>query len=116
LRPNPVLRLWALCFALLSLAACGRGPATPPPPPAATHTVTIEGMRFSPEALTVRPGDTVVWVNKDLFAHTATASSAGFDSREIASGQSWSHKLQSAGDFPYICTFHPTMKARVRVE
>ena len=31
-----------------------------------THTVTIEGMRFQPEALTVARGDTIVWVNKDI--------------------------------------------------
>jgi plastocyanin len=28
-----------------------------------THTVTIEGMRFQPDVLTVAPGDTLVWVN-----------------------------------------------------
>ena len=33
---------------------------------AKTHTVTIEGMRFQPEVLTVARGDTIVWVNKDL--------------------------------------------------
>ncbi len=111
-----MLRLWPLCVALVSLLACGRGPAIPPPSPAATHTITIEGMRFAPEALTVRPGDTVVWLNKDLFAHTATTASAGFDSREIAPGQSWSYTLPVAGEFPYICTFHPTMKALIRVQ
>ena len=111
-----MLRRSALLFVVLSVPTCGRGSATPPPPPAATHTVTIEAMRFTPETLTVRPGDTVVWMNKDLFAHTATTSAAGFDSREIAPGQSWSHTLPSAGDFPYVCTFHPTMKALVRVQ
>jgi plastocyanin len=109
------MRLWVLCFAVVNLQACGRG-AAPPLPPPTTHTVTIEGMRFSPEVLTVRPGDTVVWMNKDLFAHTATTSSPGFDSREIAAGQSWSYTPRSAGDFPYVCTFHPTMKALIRVQ
>ena len=37
------------------------------------HTVTIEGMRFQPEMLTVERGDTIVWVNKDLVPHTATS-------------------------------------------
>ena len=39
----------------------------------ATHVVVIEQMRFDPPALTVQPGDRVVWVNKDLFPHTASA-------------------------------------------
>ena len=40
---------------------------------AKTHTITIEGMRFQPEVLTVSPGDTIVWVNKDIVPHTATS-------------------------------------------
>jgi plastocyanin len=39
---------------------------------------TIEGTRVQPEALTVKVGDTVVWVNKDLFPHSATAGEAKF--------------------------------------
>ena len=35
-------------------------------PKSKTHTVTIEGMRFQPEMLTVAPA-TPSWVNKDLF-------------------------------------------------
>ncbi len=102
-------------FAAVGMLACGRGPAAAPPAPA-THTVTMEAMRFSPETLTIRAGDTVVWVNKDLFAHTATTSAPGFDSGEIAAGQSWSTTLPSAGAFPYICSYHPTMKAIVHVQ
>jgi plastocyanin len=55
-----------------------------------THTVTIEGLKFEPEALMVADGDTVVWVNNDLVAHTATSSDAGvFDSKLIAPDKSW---------------------------
>ena len=48
-----------------------------------THTVTMEGMRFQPEVLVVAPGDTIVWVNKDLVPHTATSKVGGFDSNTI---------------------------------
>jgi len=95
------------------MLACGGGGGTPPP---ATHTVTIEAMRFSPATVTVRPGDTVVWVNKDLFAHTATSAAGGFDSREIAAGQAWSFRPKKTGDFAYLCTFHPPMTAVLRVQ
>jgi plastocyanin len=44
-----------------------------------THTVNIDGSRFEPETLSV-VGDTVVWVNKDLVAHTATSKTGVFDS------------------------------------
>lgn len=81
-----------------------------------THTVTIEGMKFDPESLTVAAGDIVVWLNKDLVAHTATSSEAGiFDSKLIAPDKSWKLTVRKKGDFAYACTYHPTMKATLHV-
>jgi plastocyanin len=81
-----------------------------------THTVTIEGMRFQPEMLTVERGDTIVWVNKDLVPHTATSKAGNFDSKLIEADKSWKHMVRKKGDFAYICTFHPTMKAMLQVD
>ncbi len=81
----------------------------------ATHTVVIEGLKFVPQTLTVKRGDTVVWVNKDPYPHTATAKGM-FDSGSIADGASWKYTARRAGEHPYICTFHPNMKAILRVE
>ncbi len=81
-----------------------------------THTVTIEGMKFQPEQLTVASGDVVVWVNKDLVAHTATSSEAGiFDSKLIAPAKSWKFTVRKKGNVTYVCTYHPTMKAMLHV-
>lgn len=80
-----------------------------------THTVTMEGMQFQPEVLTVAAGDTVVWVNKDVVPHTATSDAAGFDSKYIQAGRSWTYTAASKGEFPYLCTLHPSMKAVLRV-
>lgn len=81
-----------------------------------THTVAIEGMRFQPEMLTVERGDTIVWVNKDLVPHTATSKAGNFDSKLIEADKSWNYTVRTKGDFAHICTFHPTMKAMLRVE
>lgn len=81
-----------------------------------THTVTIEGMRFQPDSLTIARGDTVVWVNKDLVPHTATSEGGSFDSQIIQSEKSWKFTARKKGEFDYTCTFHPTMKAILRVE
>lgn len=81
-----------------------------------THTVTIEGMRFQPAMLTVAPGDTVVWINKDVVPHTATSKAGHFDSKGIQADKAWSYTVRETGDFAYICTFHPAMKAILRVE
>lgn len=80
-----------------------------------THTVTIEGMRFHPDSLTVERGDKIVWVNKDLVAHTATAIHA-FNSHEIAPQASWTHAASKPGRYTYVCTLHPTMKATLIVK
>jgi len=82
---------------------------------ATVRTVAIEGTAFSPVALRVAVGDTVVWVNNDPFPHTATAVSGGFDSKSIAPDASWRFKAMKKGEFPYVCTLHPTMKGTVTV-
>ena len=81
-----------------------------------THTVSIVDMRFQPEMLTVATGDTVVWVNNDLVPHTATSEARGFDSKTIGADKSWSYTVRGKGNIAYLCTFHPTMKATLRVK
>jgi len=80
-----------------------------------THTVVIDGVKYVPEALTVKRGDTVIWVNKDPFPHTVTASGA-FDSHDIAAGKSWKFTPRKAGDYAYTCTLHPNMNGMLKVE
>jgi plastocyanin len=80
------------------------------------HTVTIEGVQFNPTELLVHPGDSIVWVNKDLFPHTATAAGKSFDSGSIAANASWSYTVTGKGEIEYRCTFHPTMKGKIRVQ
>ena len=106
----------ATVVAALSVAVGTMGAVTGHQPESTTHTVTIEGMRFQPEVLTVAPGDTVVWVNKDLVPHTATSKAGGFDSKDIQADKSWKYTIQTTGEFAYTCTFHPTMKATLRVK
>jgi plastocyanin len=82
-----------------------------------THTVTIEGMKFRPQALTVASGDSIVWINKDLVPHTATSATGGvFDSKLIAPDKSWRLTIRTKGTFAYLCTYHPAMKGSLRVE
>ena len=80
-----------------------------------THIVTIEGVQFSPQELTVQRGDRVVWMNKDLFPHTATASAKSFDSGNLLPNASWTYVARSPGEYAYACTFHPTMQGKLIV-
>ncbi|MEC5408166.1 cupredoxin family copper-binding protein [Paraburkholderia sp. MPAMCS5] len=81
-----------------------------------SYTITIENMQFSPPNLTVKRGDRVIWINKDLFPHTVTADAHAFDSRSIAANASWSYAPARAGNYPYGCTFHPTMHGALTVQ
>jgi plastocyanin len=84
--------------------------------PAVQHTVTIEGMQFNPPELTVHRGERIMWVNKDLFPHTATATDKAFDSGSIAANASWAFTPSKPGDHAYSCSFHPTMKGMIKVQ
>jgi plastocyanin len=95
---------------------CVIGPTADERPEPKTYTVTMENMRFQPETLTVTRGDTIVWVNKDLVPHTATSQAGGFDSEVIQAENSWRLTVQKKGNFAYVCTFHPTMTAMLRVK
>jgi len=54
-------------------------------------------------------------VNKDLVAHTATASDGTFDSKLIAPDKSWTLTVRTPGAFAYGCTYHPTMKGTLKI-
>jgi len=95
-------------FALGPPAAASAGKPT-------THRVVIDGLKYEPEALTVKRGDTVVWTNKDPFPHTVTAPGK-FDSHDIAVDGSWKYVARATGEYTYICTLHPNMKGVLRVE
>lgn len=80
-----------------------------------THVVVIEGLKYEPDSLTVKRGEWVKWINKDIFPHTVTAPGA-FDSRIIAVGGTWKYLARKAGDYHYACTLHPNMKGTLRVK
>jgi plastocyanin len=67
---------------------------------------------FEPATVTIAPGDTVRWTNKDPGTkHTATRKDApdAFDSGLLGSGATFSHTFATAGTYPYVCTPHAKM-------
>jgi plastocyanin len=83
---------------------------------ARTHTVAMEGMKFSPATLRIQPGDTIIFKNNDLVPHTATAKQREvFDSGIIKPGESWTFVPKFHAPVTYVCTFHPMMEGRIEV-
>lgn len=102
--------------ALPALLACGLAATTARAEPA-THTVVIEGMKYSPSALTVQVGDTVVFRNADLVPHTATEkSSKAFDSGILNPNGEWKLVATKSGTMNYKCTLHPGMEGSLIVK
>ena len=106
-------RLW---LAALFLSADATAADAQRPTAGAAHTVVIENMQYTPAELHVHRGERIVWVNKDLFPHTVTAVSHAFDSGSIAANSSWTYVASKTGEYAYGCTFHPTMKAIIKVQ
>jgi plastocyanin len=93
-----------LSLALVMMAA---------PVKAETIQVTIDKLVFSPASVEAKVGDTILWVNKDAFAHTATAKD-GWEVM-IPPRKSASLILKATGTVDYFCRFHPNMTGRIAV-
>ena len=106
--------LKAVAFLLAVSAAAGV--AGPRMAEAASATVTIDNYKFVPAQVTVHPGDTVVWRNKDSMPHTATAmDGSSFDTGAIDPNGSQSAVLSKAGTYAYRCAIHPDMRGTIVV-
>jgi plastocyanin len=95
-----------------------------------THTVDMtDELIFDPDAITVAPGDTIVWENVGAIGHTVTAydgeipadaeyfSSGGADSEaaarenypgpaDIPGGERYEHTFEVEGTYEYFCIPH----------
>ena len=49
------------------------------PAHAATIQITMQDLVFAPAEVAAKVGDTIEWINKDAFVHTATARNGDFD-------------------------------------
>jgi plastocyanin len=82
---------------------------------AATIQIVMENLEIKPAGASARAGDTIEWINKDVFAHTATARNGDFDVT-LPPNQTVSFVLKKAGAVDYYCRFHPNMKAVLKIE
>jgi 3',5'-cyclic-AMP phosphodiesterase len=76
---------------------------------AAKVDASIDNFAFKPAQLTVKPGTTVAWTNKDDTAHTVTSDNGVFASPVLDTNQSFQFVFDKPGKFAYHCKLHPTM-------
>ncbi len=85
------------------------------PAQAATIQITMENLVFAPAEVSAKVGDTIEWINKDVFAHTATARNGDFDVT-MPPKKTVTSVLKKAGTVEYYCRYHPNMKAVLKIE
>jgi plastocyanin len=74
-----------------------------------THTIVMQNMKFGAVPTDLRKGDTILWVNRDIVPHTATARNRSFDVT-IQPRQSARTIISQAGTIPFYCRYHPAMR------
>jgi plastocyanin len=100
-------------------------PATQPPPPTTNQTWTVNitsSGAFSPANLNIKKGDSVMWVNGDNSTrwpasdpHPTHTSYAGFDSRGITPGSSWSFVFNNTGTWGWHDHLNSSTKGTITV-
>ena len=102
-----VVRLSLACGSVLFCAAGADA--------AQTLSVDIQKFQFTPRELTVAPGDTVTWTNRDETPHTVSATDHAFLSKALDTDDHYERTFVNEGDYPYVCTLHPFMTGVVHV-
>jgi amicyanin len=78
--------------------------------------VKIDNFSFSPASLEIKAGTTVTWTNADDIPHTVVSNDKIFKSKVLDTDQKFSFTFDKPGTYPYFCSLHPKMTAKVVVQ
>ncbi len=77
------------------------------------QTIDIKSFMFM--SVTVPTGTTVTWTNRDQIPHTVVAKDKSWRSAALDTGDSYSHRFDTPGQYDYFCSLHPQMVGRITV-
>lgn len=71
--------------------------------------VTLNAATFSPAEVTIDVGMTIRWVNGQAITHTITPDGHSEWNKATVTdeGETFEHTFNTAGEFDYLCEFHP---------
>ena len=98
-------RQFMLALALAAIAV---------PAQAATIQIVMQDLVFAPTEVSAKVGDSIKWVNKDVFAHTATARDGDFDVNPPPK-KTVTSVLSKAGTIESYCRYPPNMTAVLKI-
>jgi plastocyanin len=80
------------------------------------NQVFIRNYAFNPSTITISPGTTLTWENKDLGDHTSSSDSSVWDSGHISPKSSYTFTFTTPGTYTYHCNIHTSMHGTVIVK
>lgn len=87
-------------------------------PPAAaapqSYVVVIDKMKYGTLPTDAKVGDMIVWDNRDMFRHSATAGDGSFNI-DLVAGAKGKIVLRKAGAIAFTCKYHPGMHGVLQV-
>ena len=78
--------------------------------------VEIADSKYAPPDLTVAPGTTIRWINRDEETHTVTSTTELFKSGGLNLGDEYTHTFTTRGVYPYTCALHDFMHGTITVK
>ncbi len=101
----------AILIALFTTLATPAGAAQP-----GNVEISIDNFSFSPATVTIKPGTTVKWVNRDDIPHTIVDKELGFKSKALDTDDAFAHAFEKPGEVEYFCSLHPHMVGHIIVQ
>ena len=101
-------------LALIASTAASLLLSTPAAAAQQTHVVVMDKMKFGAIPANIRKGDTILWINRDMFRHTATATNKSFDV-DLPPKTQKRMTIRTSGATPFICKYHPGMRGVLKV-
>ncbi len=83
--------------------------------PKGNASLVIAEFEFKPDPMVLPVGTDLLVTNEDKDPHTVTADDKSFDTGPVEHGKKRPLTMGRAGDFPYACAIHPTMRGVLRV-
>lgn len=77
--------------------------------------VHIDNFSFTPAAMTVAAGTKITWTNKDDVPHNVISTEKKFASPVLDTDEKFAYTFTTPGEYPYYCSIHPKMTAKVIV-
>ncbi len=80
-------------------------------------TIEVKNFKYSPETLTVKPGEKITVIDRDSTGHSITADDGSFDSGVLEQGVPGTITAPTKpGTYAFHCVPHPSIKGTLVVE